>query len=207
MTERYNTRNLRPSNSMKDLNDNVLAYDDFLNGEQDAAYDRFQKPFPTVRRQVAERIDEITGAQKSVEQYADEAKQSAENAQNIADANTYYVTAEDPDGTIAGLAGTPDGKMFRVALKDEDGQTVIFNYYKNNGGIADFINAESSKRHLDMVIEEINDLVGFSQLVGFDSLTGSNYIRKADGVRVPSTDWRNSTYIAVKAGQKILPGH
>ncbi|MGM1189202.1 hypothetical protein [Serratia liquefaciens] len=110
MTERYNTRNPRPSNSMKDLNDNDLAYDDFLNGEEEVAYDRFQKPFPTVRRQVAERIDEITGAQKSIEQYADEAKQSADNAQNIADANTYYVTPEDPDGTIAGLAGTQDGK-------------------------------------------------------------------------------------------------
>ncbi|EPC5388288.1 prophage tail fiber N-terminal domain-containing protein [Serratia liquefaciens] len=134
---------------------------------------------------------------------ATRAKGSADNAQNIADANTYYVTSEDPDGTIAGLAGTPDGKMFRVALKDEEGQTVIFNYYKNKEGSADFINAESSKRHLDMVLEEINNLVGFSQLVGFDSLTGSNYIRKADGVRVPSTDWRNSTYIAVKAGQEI----
>lgn len=134
---------------------------------------------------------------------ATRAKGSADNAQNIADANTYYVTSEDPDGTIAGLAGTPDGKMFRVALKDEAGQTVIFNYYKNNGGIANFINAESSKRHLDMVLEEIIDLVGFSQLVGFDSLTGSNYIRKADGVRVPSTYWRNSTYISVKAGNKI----
>ncbi|MNG60892.1 hypothetical protein D3C79_190610 [compost metagenome] len=134
---------------------------------------------------------------------ADRAELAAGNAENIADANTYYISQEDPDGTIAGLAGTPDGKMFRVALKDEAGQTVIFNYYKNNGGIANFINAESSKRHLDMVLEEIIDLVGFSQLVGFDSLTGSNYIRKADGVRVPSTDWRNSTYIAVKAGQKI----
>lgn len=42
MAQRYNTRNPRPSNSMKDLNDNALAYDDFLNGEEDVAYDRFQ---------------------------------------------------------------------------------------------------------------------------------------------------------------------
>ncbi|RTF80166.1 GDSL family lipase, partial [Serratia marcescens] len=75
---------------MKDLNDNALAYDDFLNSNEDQAFDRFQKPFPTVRRQVADRIDEITEAQKSIEQYTDEAKQAAENAQNIADANTYY---------------------------------------------------------------------------------------------------------------------
>ncbi|EKF63498.1 bacteriophage tail fiber assembly protein [Serratia plymuthica A30] len=133
----------------------------------------------------------------------DQAMDAASEAQNIADANTYYISPTDPDGTISGVAGTPDGKMFRVAIRDEEGQGVIFNYYKNEGGSAVFINAESSKRHLDMVIEEINNLVGFSQLVGLDSLTGSNYIRKADGVRVPSTDWRNSTYISVKAGKKI----
>lgn len=160
----------------------------------------------TAKRAELGAVEAAQGINEKAEQVsidADRAETAAENAQNIADANTYYVTSEDPDGTIAGLAGTPDGKIFRVALKDEVGQTVIFNYYKNKEGSADFINAESSKRHLDMVLEEIIDLVGFSQLVGFDSLTGSNYIRKADGVRVPSTDWRNSTYIAVNAGQKI----
>ncbi|MGP0943793.1 hypothetical protein [Serratia sp. CY74737] len=135
MANRYNTGNPRPSNSMKDLNDNALAYDDFLNGEQDEAYDRFQKPFPTVRRQVADRIDEITGAQKSIEQYTDEAKQAADNAQNIADANTYYITPEDPDGTIAGIAGTPSGKSFRVAQGVMSDYAFI--YYINNNGIAE----------------------------------------------------------------------
>lgn len=151
MAKRYNTGNSRPSNSMKDLNDNALAYDDFLNSEQDEAYDRFQKPFPTVRRQVAERIDEITGAQKSIEQYADEAKQSADNAQNIADANTYYTTPEDPDGTIAGVAGSQNGEMFRVAIQDSVGVTVIFNYYKNASGVAEFVNSEASKRFIEAI--------------------------------------------------------
>ncbi|MXS94376.1 hypothetical protein GST23_14010 [Serratia marcescens] len=130
MSQRYNTGNPRPSNSMKDLNDNALAYDDFLNSDDDEALDRFQRPFPTVRKQVAERIDEITGAQKSIEQYTYEAKQAADNAQNIADANTYYTTPEDPDGTIAGIAGTPPGKSFRVGLGEGNG----FKYYINNNG-------------------------------------------------------------------------
>ncbi|MGX1957021.1 flagellar biosynthesis protein [Serratia proteamaculans] len=166
MAQRYNTGNQRPSNSMKDLNDNTLAYDDFLNGEQEVAYDRFQKPFPTVRRQVAERIDEITGAQKSIEQYAVEAKQSADNAQNIADANTYYVTPEDPDGTIAGLAGTPDGKGFRVAIPDADGLTVAFNNYKNNGGVAEFINSEPNKRYVDEVSNNLTSRLYLDTLPG-----------------------------------------
>ncbi|HID9100324.1 TPA: SGNH/GDSL hydrolase family protein [Klebsiella quasipneumoniae] len=41
MDKRYNTGNPRPSNSMKDLNDNALAYDDFLNSESDTFIDRF----------------------------------------------------------------------------------------------------------------------------------------------------------------------
>ena len=161
MAQRYNTGNQRPSNSMKDLNDNALAYDDFLNGEEEVAYDRFQKPFPTVRRQVAERIDEITGAQKSIEQYADEAKQSADNAQNIADANTYYTSQTDPDGTIVGIAGTPDGKMFRVAINDDSDVTVIFKYYKNAAGTAEYINAEASAR----VIYQMEQAVNYMKLI------------------------------------------
>lgn len=35
MDKRYNTGNPRPSNSMKDLNDNAMAYDDFLNSESE----------------------------------------------------------------------------------------------------------------------------------------------------------------------------
>ncbi|MBN3983985.1 hypothetical protein H3H10_25865, partial [Serratia marcescens] len=156
MSQRYNTGNPRPSNSMKDLNDNALAYDDFLNSDDDEALDRFQRPFPTVRKQVAERIDEITGAQKSIEQYTDEAKQAADNAQNIADANTYYTSPSDPDGTIAGIAGTPDGKMFRVAIQDGAGVTVSFNYYKNDAGTAIFINSDPSKRFVDATNETAN---------------------------------------------------
>ncbi|ELN0130439.1 hypothetical protein RY607_001059, partial [Raoultella planticola] len=51
MSQRYNTGNQRPSNSMKDINDNALAYDDFLNNEEDDyAVDRFGKKIPTIRK-------------------------------------------------------------------------------------------------------------------------------------------------------------
>lgn len=139
MAQRYNTGNQRPSNSMKDLNDNALAYDDFLNSDEDEAVDRLQRPFPTVRKQVAVRINEIIGAQQDAEVYAKEAKQSAEDAQNIADANTYYITPEDPDGTIAGLAGTPNGKSFRVGQGPGKG----FKTYMNVNGAAVEISASA----------------------------------------------------------------
>ncbi|AWQ48025.1 GDSL-type esterase/lipase family protein [Serratia marcescens] len=62
------------------------------------------------------------------------AEVAEKNAQNIADANTYYITAEDPDGTIAGIAGTAEGKSFRVA--QGVGADISFKYYLNNSGVA-----------------------------------------------------------------------
>ncbi|HIE3015369.1 hypothetical protein [Klebsiella quasipneumoniae] len=47
---------------------------------------------------------------------------------------TFYRTELDPDGTIAGLASTPTGKMFRVALGTDD--ILSFRYYLNDSGIA-----------------------------------------------------------------------
>ncbi|MGO4743095.1 hypothetical protein [Serratia quinivorans] len=190
MAQRHNTGNPRPSNSMKDLNDNALAYDDFLNGEQEVAYDRFQQPFPTVRKQVSERINEIIGAQQDAEIYAAKASQAADNAQNIADANTYYITPEDPDGTIAGLAGTPDGESFRVAIPDATGGTVAFNYYKNNGGVAEYINSQPNKRYIDEIYEvaESTDKRTESLQESPDSLfdvVSANGIRK---LRIRNTD-------------------
>ncbi|MEL5710121.1 SGNH/GDSL hydrolase family protein [Serratia bockelmannii] len=80
-------------------------------------------------------VEAAQGINEKAEQVsidADRAETSAENAQNIADANTYYVTPEDPDGTIAGLAGTPNGKSFRVGLGVGKG----FKTYVNNNGVA-----------------------------------------------------------------------
>ncbi|EKB68434.1 SGNH/GDSL hydrolase family protein [Klebsiella pneumoniae] len=47
---------------------------------------------------------------------------------------TFFETEEDPDGTIAGLAGTPQGKLFRVALGE--GEALTFRYFLNDGGVA-----------------------------------------------------------------------
>lgn len=48
---------------------------------------------------------------------------------------TFIKTEADPDGTIAGLASTPDGKMFRVAQSGAD--ILSFRYYLNNSGVAE----------------------------------------------------------------------
>nr|WP_287858772.1 hypothetical protein [Klebsiella sp.] len=47
---------------------------------------------------------------------------------------TFYKTVSDPDGTITGLANTPNGKTFRVA--EGVGSSLSFNYYLNANGVA-----------------------------------------------------------------------
>ncbi|MDM1558322.1 sialate O-acetylesterase [Escherichia coli] len=49
MAQRYNTGNPRPSNSMKDLNDNALANDDYMNSEADTFIDRLGNERATLR--------------------------------------------------------------------------------------------------------------------------------------------------------------
>ncbi|MER2976332.1 hypothetical protein ABS815_23580 [Klebsiella pneumoniae] len=47
---------------------------------------------------------------------------------------TFYKTESDPDGTIMGLANTPEGKIFRVAQGLDD--DLAFIYYLNDSGAA-----------------------------------------------------------------------
>lgn len=48
MVDRYNTGDSRPSNSMKNLSDNALAFDDFMNSENDTFIDRLENEKDTL---------------------------------------------------------------------------------------------------------------------------------------------------------------
>lgn len=72
---------------------------------------------------------------------------------------TFSITANDPDGTIAGLAGTPSGTIFRVAIPDGEGVTIAFSYYKNDDGVARYINSLPNNRYIESVIELITQEV------------------------------------------------
>ena len=54
--------------------------------------------------------------------------------ESIADGKeyTFYKTASDPDGTIAGIHGTETGKIFRVV--QGEGEVFSFKYYLNDSG-------------------------------------------------------------------------
>ncbi|WP_148250085.1 hypothetical protein [Raoultella terrigena] len=67
---------------------------------------------------------------------------------------TFTTTAEDPDGTIAGLAATPAGKTFRVALGPVN--DVAFNYYLNNEGVALLVAALPGMEKINQIINLID---------------------------------------------------
>lgn len=97
MVKCNNTNNPLPSNSMKDLKDDALAYDDFINSDADEVVDRFSNPFPTVRKQVAVRIVELVGASRSALAVA--AKTSENNT-----ASTQTKSVKKGEFGIAGAA-------------------------------------------------------------------------------------------------------
>ncbi|MCO7512411.1 hypothetical protein NJH77_24490, partial [Serratia fonticola] len=132
MSQRYNTGNPRPSNSMKDLNDNALAYDDFINSDADEAVDRFSKPFPTVRKQVADRIDELVGASQNAIESAEIAASAAENVLFLSHLYTSVTEAQ-----VAITAGTiPNGALFNVSVPVSSTPPRLADQYKNVDGVA-----------------------------------------------------------------------
>ncbi len=60
-------------------------------------------------------------------------KTAVESLQDYRD-YTFFMTPDDPDGTLAGLAGTPEGKLFRVVVPDSEGQLLAFIYYQKRNG-------------------------------------------------------------------------
>lgn len=90
MAQRYNTGNPRPSNSMKDLNDNALAYDDFLNSEADTFVDR-----------MGNAQDSLRGEKKKMA--AAGAAVVEETRQNLIPLSKQYMTLEAAQADIANI--------------------------------------------------------------------------------------------------------
>ena len=103
MDKRYNTGNSRPSNSMKDLNDNALAYDDFLNSESDTFIDRFGNA-----------RDTMIGATKKMAAATDAVIDEAR--QNLIPLSRQYMTLEAAQADIANI---PEGSTTYVRSTDD----------------------------------------------------------------------------------------
>ncbi|MEX0547447.1 hypothetical protein [Raoultella terrigena] len=118
MAQRYNTGNPRPSNSMKDVNDNALANDDYLNSEMDTFIDRLGDERDTLRGSTKKML--VAGA-AVVE----------ETRQNLIPLSRQYMTLADAQADIANI---PDGSTTYVRSADESS---LADEYINNGGTLD----------------------------------------------------------------------
>lgn len=117
--------------------------------------------------------------------------------ESIADGKeyTFFKTVSDPDGTLAGLQATENGKVFRVAQGDEGNSSFI--YYYNNNGIA----VEISRLASNNAIREIAS--------GYYTLNGKDVAEIVNGLVIYSDGSMESTpawdawYLKVEAGETV----
>lgn len=128
MSNRYNTGNPRPSNSMKDLNDNALAYDDFMLSEEGTFVDRLGNEVPTLKglseimRQAGESVVENT-------------------RQNLIPLSRQYMTLEAAQADIANI---PKGSTTYYRSPDDSALAIEI---INNGGTLEHTGREMPSQY------------------------------------------------------------
>lgn len=118
MSQRYNTGNQRPSNSMKDINDNALAYDDYMNSGEDTYFDRLG----------AEK-DTLTGTVKKIGTKAD--ARVDESVQNLIPLSRQYMTLAAAQADIANIPVNST-----TYVRSQDGSALADEYINNNGTLS-----------------------------------------------------------------------
>lgn len=108
---------------------------------------------------------------------------------------TFLITADDPDGTLAGLAATTNGKIFRVA--QGAGSELSFIYYVNDGGRAVPVAEWLGGAALDSV--KRND--GLMDVTA-DADVIDKYVIYADGSVTTNGDGWRGLFFQVKAGEE-----
>lgn len=157
MTQRYNTGNPRPSNSMKDLNDNALANDDYMNSEADTFIDRLGDERDTLRgstkKMLAAGAAVVEETRQNLiplsKQYMTLAAAQADIA-NIPEGSTTYYRSPDDSALaieVMNVGGTlqPTGRRM---LRDDYGYQVspdcvaLAGYDPETKRVAPFLNTE-----------------------------------------------------------------
>ncbi|EOJ8782407.1 TPA: TolB family protein [Escherichia coli] len=149
MDKRYNTGNPRPSNSMKDLNDNAMAYDDFLNSESDTFIDRFGNA-----------RDTIIGATKKMAAATDAVIDEAR--QNLIPLSRQYMTLAAAQADIANI---PVGST--TYYRSPDDSALAIEVINNGGTLEPTGRKMPSKKYVDDAIDPYSPLLNITQASEF----------------------------------------
>lgn len=168
MTQRYNTGNSRPSNSMKDLSDNAQAYDDFMNSENDTFIDRLENE-----------KDTLAGAQKKMAAAAEASVQDAR--QNLIPLSRQYMTLAAAQADIANI---PVGST--TYYRSPDDSALAIEVINNGGTLEPTGRKMPSQTEVDQVRVQImtllNSMFRTSGLPsGWDVLLGINKLGQYAG--------------------------
>ncbi|HIE0165610.1 TPA: SGNH/GDSL hydrolase family protein [Escherichia coli] len=134
---------------------------------------------------------------------ADQAIEAANNASEYAkNKYTFYKTASDPDGTIAGLAATTDGQSFWVA-QGPDALSAAWQY-QNNAGVAVLQAKQPGTAAITGTIREFPTLEAAQADADAGNIpTGSNaYYRSADDTTL-AIEVINNAGTLTATGRKI----
>lgn len=160
MTQRYNTGNPRPSNSMKDVNDNALANDDYLNSEADTFIDRLGNERDTLR-----------GETKKM--FSAGAAVAEETRQNLIPLSRQYMTLAAAQADIANI---PDGSSTYYRSPDDSALAVEI---INNGGTLEATGRSMPSREYVESVDEYVRTRLFNQ-----AIPGIPIVLKDDGTGV-----------------------
>ncbi|HFF6728697.1 TPA: SGNH/GDSL hydrolase family protein, partial [Klebsiella pneumoniae] len=112
-----------------------------------------------------ERRDRVSGgrggiANRQAEQLASRTQYLKSRLESVSESKeyTFYISEEDPDGTISGIAVTSSGQTFRVAQGVSSDYSFI--YYLNNGGVALPISRVLGASAVERRLPEYNQLPG-----------------------------------------------
>ncbi|WP_439232111.1 CotH kinase family protein [Klebsiella quasipneumoniae] len=145
MAQRYNTGNPRPSNSMKDLNDNALANDDYMNSEADTFIDR-----------LGDERDTLRGSTKKM--LAAGAAVVEETRQNLIPLSRQYATLAAAQADIANI---PDGSATYV--RSSDGSSLADEYINNAGTLQPTGRKMPSQQAVDDIEEQTRQATDWLQ--------------------------------------------
>lgn len=140
MAQRYNTGNPRPSNSMKDLNDNALANDDYLNSEADTFVDRLGNERDTLR-----------GSTKKM--LAAGAAVVEETRQNLTPLSRQYMTLAAAQADITNI---PEGST--TYYRSPDDSALAIEVINNSGTLTATGRKMPSQDSVDDIDEKTNNI-------------------------------------------------